>query len=400
MDEGQPRKRIYGVVFLTLFLDMLGFGILIPIQPFYAESFGATPAIATLLGTSYSGMQFLFAPFWGRLSDRVGRRPVVLSSVAIAAVAFVLFGFAASLPMLFAARMLAGFGNANIGTVQAIVADVTTAKDRAKGMGLVGAAIGLGFVFGPVLGGLASRFGLGAPAFISAALAFVNLFVAWKFLPETRVLGAASAARTKRFDLEALRRATTFPNVAQLFALFLVVTTGFAMMEFSLGFFIERTWAPTDRDAAVRLTSWVLFAVGIATAVVQGGLIGRLTKALGERALIRAGLAVLAASFLLVPVVGDAGRYALLFPAAMLIAVGSGVLHPSLSTLLSRSVGEDDQGGVLGLGQSFSALGRVFGPACSGVLFERAVGLPFQVGAALMLLGLAVALFLRRPSAP
>ena len=408
MDDVPNKKRIYAVVVLTLFLDMLGFGILIPVQPFYAESFGASPAVATLLGTSYSGMQFLFAPFWGRLSDRVGRRPVVLVSIAMAAAAFLLFGFATSLPMLFAARMLAGFGNANIGTVQAIVADVTAGEDRAKGMGLVGAAIGLGFVFGPVVGALVSRWGLNAPAFVSAALAAVNLVLAYKLLPETRVVGAASAAKKLHVDVGALRRAAAWPNVPQLLALSLFVITGFAMMEFSLGFFIERTWVKEAVGAtgevgraahtrAAHLTGWLLFAVGIASAIVQGGLIGRLNKALGERVLIRAGISITAAAFLLIPVVGATGSFPLMFPVAILIAIGSGLAQPSVNSFLSRSVDADAQGAVLGLGQSFQALGRVFGPAMSGVLFERAVGLPFQVGAALLLVGLAVALFLGPP---
>ncbi len=409
-DDVTKKKSPMGIVFLTLFLDMLGFGILIPIQPFYAESFGATPAVITLLGASYSLMQFLFAPFWGRLSDRIGRRPVVLTSVALSVVAFTAFGFATSLPMLFAARMLAGFGNANIGTVQAIVADVTTGKDRAKGMGMVGAAFGLGFIFGPVLGAATVQFGLGTPAFISAGLALLNLILAYARLPETRVVGAPSAARTVWLDFSAVRRASTFVNVPQLLVLGLVVTTGFALMETALALFIERVWVPeavsatgdvarAAHERAARLTGWVLLAVGVASAIVQGGLIGRLSKAFGERALIRAGIALLALSFVLVPIVGQTGSYALFFPVAILIAVGSGITNPSMSSFLSRAVGRDEQGGVLGLGQSASALGRVFGPAVSGTLFERSIGLPFQVGAALLIVGLAVALFLGRPPA-
>jgi hypothetical protein len=182
-------------------------------------------------------------------------------------------------------------------------------------MGLVGASIGLGFVFGPVVGAVLSRFGLNAPAFASAALAVVNLALAYRLLPETRVVGAASTTRKLHLDLGALRRAASWPNVPQLLALSLVVITGFAMMEFSLGFFIERTWVPeaaglageagrVAHTRAAQLTGWILFAVGIASAVVQGGLIGRLNKALGERVLIRAGIVITAAAFLLIPVVG------------------------------------------------------------------------------------------------
>ena len=164
-------KRALLTVFVAVLLDLVGFGILIPVQPFLAESLDASPAIITLVGATYSAMQFIFAPLWGRLSDRIGRRPVMISSIAFGVCGYLLLGFADSIPMLFAGRALAGFGNANLAVAQAVVSDVTTAENRAKGMGMLGAAFGLGFIIGPIIGGFASRWGLHAPALVAGALA-------------------------------------------------------------------------------------------------------------------------------------------------------------------------------------------------------------------------------------
>ena len=396
----QQRKRALSVAFLTLFLDLLGFGIIIPIQPFYAESFGASPAVVTLLGASYSLMQFLFAPMWGRLSDRVGRRPVVLVSVAFGGAGFLVFGLSTSLGMLFLARLVAGFGNANLGTVQALVADVTPGRDRAKAMGLIGAAFGLGFVFGPVIGGVVgSAFGPAAPAFVSAAFAGVNWLLALALLPETRRAGAASTSSHGFLGLRAISQARAFANVPRLLAIVFVFTMGFALMETALALFVEHEFVAegllgttAGHRQATQLTTWVLLAVGVTAVIVQGGLIGPLRRRLGEKALIVAGAALCAVAFVGIAL---SPSYAMLFVPIIVLSVGSGVFTPSQSSLLSRSVDAEHQGVMLGLSQSMSALGRIFGPAMSGLLFERAHGAPFLVGATLIGAGTAVALGLR-----
>lgn len=397
VDEPQ-RRRVLTVAFVTLFLDLLGFGVIIPIQPFYAESFGASPTVVTLIGASYSLMQFVFAPVWGRLSDRVGRRPVVLVSVAFGGVGFLVFGLANSLAMLFAARMIAGFGNANLGTVQALVADVTPGNARAKAMGLLGAAFGLGFVFGPVIGGLVgSALGPAAPAFVSAALAGVNLLLAFALLPETRRPGAG-AARSAR-GLRAFDEVRAFVNVPRLLVIIFVFTTGFSLMETALALFVEHEFVARDilgtdsgHRTATRLTTWVLLAVGVTAVIVQGGLIGPARRRLGEKALIVGGATLCALSFVGIALTPS---YALMFAPIVVLSVGSGLFSPSQSSLLSRSVDADRQGVTLGLSQSASALGRILGPAVSGLLFERAHGTPFLVGAVLLAAGAAVALGLR-----
>lgn len=412
-DDGKPApaaRGALGVVFLTLFLDLLGFGIIIPIQPFYAESFGASPTTVTLIGASYSLMQFLFAPMWGRLSDRIGRRPVVLTSIAIGATGFLVFGFAQSLWMLFAARMVAGFGNANLGTVQAIVADVTTGKDRAKGMGMIGAAFGLGFIFGPIIGGITgSAWGPSAPAFISAGLGVVNWIFAFVRLPETRRPGASQPAHHGFLGLRALGQARGYLNVPSLLAISFVFTFGFSLMESALSLFIEHNFVPASQlgtpegqKLATRLTTWVLLAVGITAVIVQGGLIGRLRKSMNERTMILLGTALIAVSFVAIaciPSFGGAHGYEAMFPIVVVLSFGSGIFSPSQSSLLSRSVGGDEQGAILGVGQSMSALGRICGPAIAGALFERGTGIPFVVGAVLIGAGTVIATRLQAPPA-
>jgi len=393
-----------GVVFFTIFLDLLGFGIIIPIQPFYAEAFGASPTVVTLLGASYSLMQFVFAPFWGRLSDRYGRRPIILTSITIGAVGYLIFGLAGSLGVLFAARMLSGFGNANIATAQAVIADVTGPADRAKGMGLIGAAFGLGFIFGPALGGFVGQWGPQYPAFLAAGLGCVNLLLALRFLPETRRPTNHHEA-AHRFSLERVRAALSVPGVAGMLAVFFLVTTGFSLMEQVLGLTIERIWvvggpyalglaqgSPASHARAALMTGQFLVVIGVTAAIVQGGLIGRLTRRFGEARLLVFGLGALSLSLVLIPIAGQVAPFWSLIPIGVLMAVGSGLTTPSITSALSQLSSSENQGGVLGVGQSASALGRVVGPAVSGALFEVAIPLPYLVGATLMVVAGAFAL--------
>lgn len=407
-----------GVVFLTVFLDLIGFGILIPIQPFYAELLGARPSTVTLLSAAFSLVQFLCAPLLGRWSDRVGRRPVMLLTIAVNAAGYCLFGLAGSLGALFLARMTCGFGSANLGTAQAIVADITTPETRAKGMGLIGAAFGLGFIFGPAIGGFFSRFGYAVPAFVAAGLSLVNLVSATLLLPETRPRTDESSERPEAgmnsvprrsfavFSWTTLVNAAQRLNVTQLLLVYFVGSFAFSLMEQTLGLFIERTWVSspsghTDHDQfrrAATLTMYFLLLVGATLAVVQGLLIGRLARVFGERRLVQIGTSATASGLLLLPVVARLKDFALFMGVGPLIAFGSGITQPSMSSLLSQSVGPDQFGGTLGLGQSLSALGRVVGQLVAGFLFEVAYSAPFLIGAVFMVTCVAVAMTLRPPS--
>ena len=380
------------VAFVTIFLDLLGFGIIIPIQPFYAEHFGATATVVTLLGASYSLMQFIFAPLWGRLSDRIGRRPIILTSVAMSAVGHLVFGFAGSLTMLFAARMLAGFGNANLGTAQAIISDSTTRENRSKGMGLIGAAFGLGFILGPAIGGLLGQWGANKPPLFAGVLAIVNLVLAWKYLPETLRRGHKATHERAihfRYLIENLKR----KNVGSILMITLISAIAFSLMEQVIGLAIEARWVrglvgpdvdPVRRAAL--LTSFHLMVVGVTATIVQGGLIGRFTKIFREVKLIRTGLFILVLGLISIPLFIQLGRFPVFLITAVILAFGTGILNPSSISFISQSVDEHDQGGILGLNQSQSALGRVLGPSVAGYLFEINPALPFWAGAGFMMI--------------
>lgn len=414
------KTRILAVAFVTMFLDLLGFGLIIPIQPFYAESFGASPTVVTLLGASYSLMQFIFVPFWGRLSDRIGRRPVILSSVLLGGVGHLLFGLAGSLPLLFGARFLAGFGNANIATVQALIADSTTGTERTRGMGMIGAAFGLGFIVGPAVGGVLVRWGLEAPAYAAAILALVNFGMAFFLLPETNVYRSkrGEARRPKLSPKVLFRVAYPLPNVMVVTVLMLMWTTGFSLFEQSIALFIERVWVqiPPDvmlaavqsgeeavdalRSDALRRaaghTAMVLVAIGVTATIVQGMLLGPLSKRFGERALVRTGLPLICVGMASIILVGRIGYFPAIFPSAMLLAVGTGLTSPNLMSLLSQASPPNIQGSVLGLGQSAGSLGRVIGPTLSGMLFERNMEFPALAGGLILFCAFLVAFRLQR----
>ncbi len=365
------------VVYFTVFLDLVGFGIILPQLPYYAEAFGATGVWVGAILTAYSAAQLVGASILGRLSDRVGRRPVLLMSLAGSAASFLLCGLAHSLWLLLVARALAGLFGGSIAAAQAYIADVTAPGERAKYMGLLGAAIGLGFVFGPALGSGLARFGFGAAAFTSAGLAAANLLFAFFRLPETR--GAEERRHThSRVDWSNLLDALHHPSIGRLLAATFLSTLAFVAMEATFALFGE---ARLGLNAG-RL-GLVFAYVGVVMVVVQGGLVGRLAPRFGERALATAGALIMAASLAALPLTHSLGA-ALGVLAGL--AVGQGLTTPMLSTLLSRATDADEQGGTLGLGQSLAAAARAVGPIGAGWLYDRAVGVPYAASAAVMVL--------------
>ena len=368
------------ILFVTVFIDLLGFGIIIPLLPFYAESFGASAFAIGLLGTSFSLMQFLFSPIWGRWSDQIGRKPIILIGLLGSCLSYVTMALAGSLTLLFVARVVGGIAGANIPTAQAYIADVTTPENRARGMGLMGAAFGLGFIFGPAIGGLLSRFSPETPMWCAAALCFANFVAAWFLLPESR---PASASTRSLSRMEAFRHAMTQPTLLLILALYFIVTMAFSAFEATFALFTEARFGFTAASIGF------LFAfIGAIIALIQGVFIGRVVKRVGERRVIPGAILGIAISIGMLTVVWSVPT---LLAALGLLAMGMGFNNPSLSSLVSKLSHEDDQGGILGLASSLASLGRVVGPAWGGYLYD-AYGMttPYLGAAGLMLVAFAV----------
>ncbi|HEX7284329.1 MAG TPA: MFS transporter [Vicinamibacterales bacterium] len=362
------------VIFVTVFIDLLGFGIIIPLLPFYAESFGASAFTIGLLNTSFSLMQFLFSPIWGRWSDRIGRKPIILIGLLGSCLSYVTMALAPSLTLLFVARIVGGIAGANIPTAQAYIADVTTPENRAKGMGMVGAAFGLGFIFGPALGGLLSRYSPATPMWFAAALCLANFVAAWFLLPESR---RASASTRTLGRMEAFRHAMKQPTLLLVLSLYFIVTMAFSAFEATFALFTEAKFGYTTTSIGF------LFAfIGLILSLIQGVFVGKVVKRVGERRLIPAAIFLISLSIGLIPFVWNVPT---LLVALAILAVGMGFNNPSLSSMVSKLSHEDDQGGVLGLASSIASLGRVVGPAWGGYLYD-AYGMttPYLAAASVM----------------
>jgi multidrug resistance protein len=356
-------RSLLTVIFLTVFIDLLGFGIVLPLLPYYAHQFHASGvAVGALIGV-YSAMQFVTAPLWGRWSDRMGRRPAILVSLAGSTVSYLLFAAADDIGLLFISRILAGVAGASIPVAQAYIADVTTESERAHGMGLIGAAFGLGFVFGPVIGGLLAHYGHYAPGLAATAICGTNLIVAFWRLPES-LPPTQRHARPAVHPLLQWRAASRRPHITTLVMLFAAVVFCFSTMETTLSLLCA-----TAYQMSASHIYWLFGYMGIMTTLMQGGIIGRLARRIDETRLVGVGTGLLAAGLAtapfappLLPLLGALGA----------IALGQGIASPLLSSLLSKTSPGKERGEVLGVSQSLGALARIFGPLWGGLLFDHA----------------------------
>lgn len=376
------------IIFMTIFLDLLGFGIILPQLPFYALKFGASATMVGILGGVFSGMQFLFAPAWGVLSDRIGRRPVILIGVLGTAISMTMLAFTNSLWMLLVARVLAGVSGANLAAAQAYISDVTTPENRAKGMGLVGAAFGLGFIFGPAIGGVLGDYSEHAPGLFAATLAGLNFVAGYFLLPESHPKERRGQRALSLSPLQGIR-GLGHPKVGPLFWVSLVFTLAFANLE---GTFAMLTHVRLGFDS--RHVGYVFAYIGVLGAVLQGVLMGRLVKRFGEMTLLRTGAFLLALGLL---GTGEVVSVWMLLATVPLVSIGNGLMTPSLSSLVSQSCEPHERGSVIGMQQSLSALSRMLGPAMGGFLFEHfSPAMPYRVAAALLVL--VVLLVMRLPA--
>ena len=393
MNQEQKQKQSpLFVIFTTVLIDLIGFGMVIPLIGLYGRHYGASALQLSILGGIYSLMQFFFSPFWGALSDRIGRRPVLLISLFGSTLSYILFGLAPNYTWLLLARAVGGGFAANISTAQAYIADVTPPKDRAKGMGLIGAAFGIGFTLGPPLGGIASaHLGLSAPGLIAALICGSNLLIALFRLPESLPLekrqkthGSTLGSHRSLSPLDFTRLMETFrhPQLALLMLTFFSVTFAFSMMEQTFSLLFQTKFALDTGEAGLK-TGLVLMVSGILGAVVQGGLIRRLAPRFGERKLLLSGIFINIFAMGLFPFSPNFTFYFLL---AIPIALGSSLVNPSLSALISKNASAQEQGSTLGISQGLSSLARATGPFLGLLSFGVSPELPYLFASCISLI--------------
>lgn len=371
-------------VWLAVLLDLVGFGIVIPLLPLFADSFGAGAVSIGLLFASYSLAQILFAPIWGRLSDRIGRRPVLLVTIAGSAIGSFLLGIAPTLAILFVGRIVDGISGASIAVARAVVADIADDAQRPRLMGLLGAAFGLGFVIGPSLGALAALGGQALPFFAAAGLSVVNFIAAWFRLPETREPAAAPATS------EPVWRMRPAPIILRLGVISFVSIVAFSAFEATFGL-LGRDRLGLD-EAAVAA---VFAGLGLLLVLTQGGLIGPLAAWIGEYGLIRLGLVLNAVGF---GVLAFATSWAALLAALALLAVGQGLVTPAVSSVAGGAVASAEAGIALGWMQSAGGVARVAGPVIGGALYAVRIEAPYLLSA--VLTGVALVLVAGAAAAP
>lgn len=382
------------ILFLIVFVDLVGFGIMVPLLPFYVERVGAGPEIITITLGLYSLFQFVAAPIWGKLSDRYGRKPILAWTLSGFAISYVALGFADSLWMVVATRVFGGLMAGNISTAFAYVADITTPETRAKGMGMVGAAFGLGFIFGPVIGGLLAGSDLETanflrPALVAASLTTIALISVIVALPESLSEEVRERIRVRPKLPLRVRLHTVFQRktLTLIITIGFVVTMAWALLETVLALWANRVLALGPRDIGLLLTY-----VGVIAVIIQGGLIGMLTKKFGERALVATAAGFLFGGYALL---AAAQGWNLLIAAMTLLAIGNGLSNPSLSSLVSKEADDTERGAVLGVYQGAGSLARVVGPMYAGLVFAQVgTSVPFIIASACMVPALAMVLML------
>lgn len=378
----QKSSKILFVLFITIFIDLLGFGIIIPILPTYAKELRASELEIGLMVACYALMNFVFAPFWGSLSDKIGRKPIMLVSIAITGLAYVVFAYADVLILLFASRTLAGIGSANISAAQAYIADVSLPQNRAKNFGIIGAAFGLGLILGPPIGGyIKENYGVSYVGWAIVVSCAFNFIVAFFMLTESL------QEKNKQSDIQLnpirdLRIALRRDTIREILWLSFGFVVAFMMMQIPLALLWKEQVGFTDEQ-----NGYAFSFMGLVTALAQGLFLGKLNKKFGEQKLILYGCVLLAVAGVVLPVFATK---TLFIPfelfAIILLGLSSAFFNPALSAMISKSVSMQEQGKVLGINQSFGSLARAVGPALGGFFYGLNYRMPYWMAALLMLI--------------
>ncbi len=389
-------KSQLAIIFFTVFLYLVGFGVVIPVIPLLSKNFGATALQTGLLLSVYSLMQFLFSPFWGRLSDRYGRRPILLFCLLGEVLSYLLFAWSRTLEWLFVARLLAGFFGASISTASAYISDITPKHERSKGMALIGAAFGLGFVVGPALGGglaiwghhinPAPHFDTSFTAYWVAGLCLANFLFGLKFLKESLTEKSESAEKKKRFSV--MWHFLNMKTVGALMTVFMLCSLAMSGMEATLILFMGEKF-----QWSIKEVSFGFAYIGVIIIFTQGFLVRRLLPKWGERKVLRLGLLSFAVGLTMIAFANSIGWMAV---AMTLLSLGNGLCNPSILGSVSLLTDAKEQGAAMGVTQSMASLGRIIGPAVGGAIYGSiAITAPFWLSGALAFIafGIVIAIY-------
>ena len=404
------KKSPLAILFLTVLLDLIGFGIVLPLLPTYAKDLGANPFMIGFIAAIYSSMQFLFSPVWGRLSDFIGRRPVMLVSIFMASVSYLFFAHATTIPLLILARALSGIGSANIAAAQAYITDVTDSKSRSKAMGMLGAAFGIGFIIGPLIGGfLKTNFGIEMVGYVASALIGIDFILAVFFLPESNreakkishIISSlmnrsgqpllASMKEKSAIYLDGIRTAFSSPPIALLMSANFIFTFGVANMQIASILLWKEYFHTTDQQIGY------LFAyVGFISVIVQGGMIGKLNMRFGEHKLFLWGHIITFVGVFFIPFIPPVTLFTLGLGILLFFAIGTSLVNPINISMISLYSYTQKQGQIMGYGQSINSLARIFGPFSGSILYGIFPSMPFIVAGILMLAGTIISMSLFR----
>jgi len=369
------RQATLTIIFLTVFIDLMGFGILIPILPTFAsKDLGISDFGIGIIVAAYSLMQFLFNPVFGRISDKIGRRPVLVVSLLFTATSYVIFSFANSFLLLLASRMLAGLGGSNLGVAQAYIADITPKRERSKGMGIIGASFGLGFVFGPMIGGMLSEYGYAYAGFAAAAFSFSAFLFAFFFLPESNKNKNPNAKiEFKLLDWAQIKLALEDSTIRLLMLIFFIIIFSMANIYGTFALLGYKVYHFTDRQ-----NGYMFGIMGLTGALMQGGVIRFLTEKFKDKVLVIYSTVLMMIGLTLMPYGKTFLGLAII---SIILSIGTGVLQPVILAMVSKYAPENKQGAILGLNQSISAFARVLGPLWGGFAFQfMGYQFPFLTG--------------------
>lgn len=379
------KKASLTIIFFTVFIDLLGFGILIPILPLFAsQKLNISDFQIGVIIASFSFIQFLFNPVLGKLSDKIGRRPLIVSTLLITATSYLIFALAHNFWVLLLSRVLAGFGGSNIGVAQAYIADITTKEERAKGMGLIGAAFGLGFLFGPMIGGIISQYNYDYAGYGSAGFSFLAFLFSLSFLPESKKDRTAVANnKIKIFDFKFAVDTFKIPVTGMLIFMFFLIVFSMANIYGTFPIIGSKYYKLSNKEI-----TYMYVIMGLIGAIIQGGLMKYLTEKIKDKNLVIFGMIVLSLGLGFIPY--GYNMYGVMISISFL-SIGSGILQPVVLSMISKYSPEHNQGATLGFSQSLSALGRVLGPLCGGFSYDF-IGFraPFLTGAIISFFALII----------